>query len=409
MTSFGGQVTMLALPLTAVLLLDATPAQMGVLVALEALPFSLFSLPAGVFIDRMRKRPIMIAGEATIGLTLSTIPLAASLGVLSMTLLYAVAFVLGTAFVVVGNAAQVYLTQIAGRDRLIEANSLFITSESGARLTGPGIAGVAIQALGAPVAILLDCLGFAVSLLFLARMDDRETGAPPATRVRVVREIRDGLQLVLGHPVLRPLTLVSTSWFVVFQGWTALQTLYATRELGLSAGELGLAHMAGGAGALLSAIAARPIARRLGTGLPILIGVACSAAAWLVVAVLPRGGHPLASLAAALFVFDAGTTLYWINYAALRQAVTPDGMLGRMTATMRFFTVAAAPLGALAAGHAAEAFGLRPTFAAMGTIVVAMVAVLYGRTGLRHVPDVALLGGAPVAPRPDATGLVAAE
>ena len=385
-TSFGGQITMLALPLTAVLMLDASPRQMGLLVALEALPFSLFSLHAGVYIDRMRKRPILIAGEVVIGLALLTIPLAAALGWLSMTLLYGVGFVLGSAFVVVGSAAQVYLTQIAGRERLIEANSLFIASESTARLTGPGLAGLLIQWLSAPIAILFDCITFAVSFLCLTRMRDVET-KPEARESGVWREIREGLALVLGDPILRPLTLVATSWFIVFQGWGALQTLYATRELGLTAGELGIAHMIGGAGALLSSVLARRVTRRLGTGVPILIGVACSAFAWFVVALVPRE-HAMAWLGGALFIFDFGTTLYWINYASLRQAVTPDGMLGRMTATMRFFTVAAAPVGALAAGHAAEMVGLRATFVVMSALVVGMAAVLFFRTDLRRVPDV---------------------
>jgi predicted MFS family arabinose efflux permease len=393
-TSFGGQVTMLALPLTAVLLLDATPAQMGWLVAFETLPFSLFSLHAGVLLDRVRKRPILIAGEAVIGLALALIPLAAFTGHLSMPLLYAVGFVLGTAFVVYGSAAQIYLTQLAGRERLIEANSLFIGSESAARLTGPGLAGLLIQWLSAPVAILFDCLSFALSLGIFTRIRHAEA-APPARTAGVGREIAAGLALVWHHPVLRPLTLVSTSWFVVFQGWGALQTLYATRDLGLTAGELGAAHMVGGVGALLASVCARRLTRRLGTGVPILLGVAASAAAWIFVALLSRGAHPLATLSAALFLFDAGTTLYWINYASLRQAVTPDGMLGRMTATMRFFTVAPAPLGALIAGHVAETIGIRATFAGMGAAVMAMAALLYWRTALRHVPDVATMRAGP--------------
>jgi MFS family permease len=393
-TSFGGQITMLALPLTAVILLDATPAQMGLLVACETLPFTLFSLHAGVLIDRMRKRPIMLVGEVVIGGALLMIPASALIDRLSMPLLYCVGFVLGIAFVVVGSASQVYLTQIAGRERLIAANSLFIASESTARLTGPGLAGLLIQWLSAPIAILFDCLTFVTSLLFLTRMRHVEKMPPKKEGARVSHEIREGLALVLGHPILRPLTLVSSSWFIVFQGWGALQTLYATRELGLSAGELGAAHMIGGAGALLSSLMARHITKRLGTGVPILIGVGCSASAWLVVAVIPHTSYALASLGAALFLFDFGTTQYWINYASLRQAVTPDGMLGRMTATMRFFTVAAAPVGALVAGHAAEAFGLRPTFAAMGVLVVGMAALLYFRTELRHVPDVSQLKAA---------------
>ena len=392
-TAFGGQITMLALPLTAITMLDATPRQMGILVALEALPFSLFSLHAGVLIDRVRKLPIMIVCEAIICLALLAIPAAAWLDRLSMPLMYAVGFLLGTVFVVVGSAAQVYLTQIAGRDRLIEANSLFIASESTARLTGPGLAGVLIQWLTAPIAILFDCMSFVVSLLLLSRIRHVETLPAKIGEASMLSDIRAGLALVLKHPILRPLTLVSTSWFVVFQGWLTLQTLYATRELGLSAGELGAAHMVGGAGALLSAFVARHVTRRLGTGVPIMLGVMCSALAWLMLALLPSS-YPFASLSAALFVFDFGVTLYWINYASLRQAVTPDGMLGRMTATMRFFTVAAAPLGALAAGHAAEVFGMRETFAGMSAIVFGLVALLYLRTGLRDVPDVAIIKAA---------------
>lgn len=390
-TSFGGQITMLALPLTAVVMLDATPAQMGTLVGLEALPFSLFSLHAGVLIDRVRKLPIILVCEAVICLALLAVPLAALIDVLSMRLLYVVGFVLGTVFVFVGSAAQVYLTQLAGRERLIEANSLFIGAESTARLTGPGLAGLLIQWLSAPLAIFFDCLTFVASLLLLTRMRHVEPQPVKAEDASVHREIREGLALVLGHPILRPLTLVSTSWFIVFQGWMALQTLYATRDLGLSPGQLDAAHMVGGAGALLSSFLASRITRRLGTGVPILIGVGCSAASWLLLALMPRTGHAFATLGAAMFVFDFGIMLYWINYASLRQAVTPDHLLGRMTATMRFFTVAAAPLGALAAGHAAEAFGLRQTFAGMGVLVIGMVAVLYLRTDLRRVPDVSTI------------------
>jgi MFS family permease len=390
-TSFGGQITMLALPLTAVVMLDATPAQMGWLVGLEALPFSLFSLHAGVLIDRVRKLPIILVCELVICVALLTIPVSALVGRLSMPLLYVVGFVLGTVFVFVGSAAQVYLTQLAGRERLIEANSLFIGAESTARLTGPGFAGLLIQWLSAPLAIFFDCLTFVASLLLLMRIRNDESRPAKAKNPSIHREIREGLALVLGHPILRPLTLVSTSWFVVFQGWVALQTLYATRELGLSPGELGAAHMVGGAGALISSVMAGRITRRLGTGVPILIGVGCSAAAWLLLALVPRNDHAFATLGAAMFVFDFGIMLYWINYASLRQAVTPDAMLGRMTATMRFFTVAAGPLGALAAGHAAEAFGLRQTFAGMGVLVLGMVALLYFRTGLRRIPDVSTI------------------
>lgn len=404
-TSFGGQITLLALPLTAVTMLDATPTQMGFLVALEALPFSLLSLHAGVLVDRMRRLPIILVCEATICLTLLVVPLAATLGLLSMPLLYVTGFVLGVTFVFVGSAAQVYLTQIAGRDRLVEANSLFIASESTATLTGPGIAGLLIQWVTAPIAIVLDCIGFVFSLLLLGRIRHVETLPARSETPSATREIREGLALVLGHPILRPLTMVSSSWYVIFQGWIALQTLYATRDLGLSAGQLGAAHMAGGAGALLAAFAARHVARRFGAGMSILAGVACPAFAWLLLAFLPPGPHAFAALGVSFFVFDFGVMLYWINYASLRQAVTPDAMLGRMTATMRFFTVAPGPLGAIIAGHAAEEFGVRPTFAAMGLLLIAVVALLYARTSLRDIPDVSAITAAPASRSDGSTAL----
>ena len=385
-TSFGGQITMLALPLTAVTLLDATPSQMGVLVALEAVPFTLFSLHVGVFIDRVKKLPVIMACEAAIGLTLFAVPLAAWLGMLSMTVMYSVGFLLGTAFVVVGTASQVFLTQLAGRDRLIEANSLFVASDSAARLTGPGLAGLLIQWLSAPFAIVADCLGFVASFLFLMRI--RLVEAAPAKRpIAAWQEIREGLALVLGHPILRPLTLASTAWFLLFQGFLALELIFASRELGLSAGQIGAAHMLGGAGALFSAIAARHVTRRFGMGAPILFGIFCSGVAWMLLAAVPRSDHAFLLMGASLFFFDFGVTLYWINYASLRQAVTPDSMLGRMTATMRFFTVAAAPLGAYCAGLAGERFGLRATLFAVGAGVVALSSALYALSSLRRVPD----------------------
>ena len=390
-TSFGGQVTMLALPLTAVTLLDATPAQMGIMVGCETLPFSLFALHAGVLIDRARKLPIILACEIAICAALAAIPLAAVTGHLTMTWIYLVSFVLGIAFVFVGGASQVYLTQLAGRENLIGANSLFLASESTARLTGPGLAGLLIQRLTAPIAILADCATFVISLLLLRRIRHVESTPPLRSNASMTREIREGLALVLSHPILRPLTFVSTSWFIVFQGWITLQTLYATRELGLSAGELGAAHIVGGAGALLSAVFARHATRRFGTGPTILVGVSCSALSWSLLALMPASASALWSMGAALFVFDFGVTLYWIAYASLRQAVTPDHMLGRMTSTMRFFTVAAAPIGAVIAGHAGEVIGVRATLLAMSALVVGMVALLYFATGLKRVPDVSQL------------------
>lgn len=386
-TSFGGQISLLALPLTAVVILNATPRQMGMLAALEAVPFTLFSLPVGVFIDRMRKLPILLGCDALIGLTLLAIPVMDHFGGLTMGVLYGVGFVLGSAFVVVGTAAQVYLTQLAGRSRLIEANSLFTASDSGARLTGPGLAGALIQWLGAPYAVLFDSFGFLLSFSLMTRIGFREERREQEPRLQVFKEIGEGLQLVRTNPILRTLTWCAGVWFLFFQGFLALETLFASRELGLSAGQIGVAHMIGGGGALLSATCARRLTRSLGMGTPILLGMLASGLSWILLAAIPRGAASFVLAGGALFFLDFGATTYWINYSSLRQSVTPDALLGRMTATMRFFTVAGAPLGAYAAGMLGESLGLRATLLATGCGVSVLALVAFFGSRLRHIPD----------------------
>jgi len=386
-SSFGGQITMLALPLTAVVMLDATPTQMGVMAALEALPFALFSLQTGVFIDRLKKLPILIAGDIFIGMVLATIPVMHFLHLLSMHVLYAVGFALGIAFVIVGTAAQVYLTHLAGRDRLIEANSLFTASDSMARLTGPGLAGLLIQLLSAPVAILADCAGFILSFLLLTRI--RSVEEPPVVHRRLAlwSEIKAGLHLVRSHSILRVLSVCAGGWFFLFQGFLTLETLFAARQLGLSAGQIGAAHMLGGGGALLAALIARRVTKKLGMGTPVLLGIGLSGASWMLIASIGRSPHAFQLLGLGLFLFDLGVTTYWINFSSLRQSVTPDAMLGRMTATMRFFTVAPAPFGAYLAGWLGERIGLSSTIALLGacTVLLGLGALLL--TDLKRVPD----------------------
>jgi MFS family permease len=386
-SSFGGQITMLALPLTAVVMLDATPTQMGVMAALEALPFALFSLQAGVFIDRLRKLPILIAGDVFIGCVLAAIPLMHFLHLLTMHVLYAVGFALGIAFVIVGTAAQVYLTHLAGRKRLIEANSLFTASDSLARLTGPGLAGILIQLLSAPLAILADCFGFVLSFVLLLRIRSVEAAPVAQRQFAFWSEIKAGLALVRSHAILRVLSVCAGGWFFLFQGFLTLETLFASRQLGLSAGQIGAAHMLGGGGAMLAAVLASRLTKRLGMGAPVLLGITLSGASWIMIASIGRSPHAFWLLGLGLFLFDLGVTTYWINFSSLRQSVTPDAMLGRMTATMRFFTVAPAPFGAYLAGWLGEHIGLASTIALLGgcTMLLGLGALLL--TDLRRVPD----------------------
>ncbi len=367
MTSFGAQITNLALPLTAALLLRATPLQMGVLVALETLPFALVSLHAGVLLDRVRKLPVVIVSDLSRAIALSMIPLCAWRGVLSIDVLYAVGFFCGVQNVIGGAAYQVLIAQMAGRARLVEANAKITLGETSSALVGPGIAGLLIQALTAPFAIALDALGFFASALMLRSLRVRNDVPAAVVRQSMGAEIREGLALVWHNRTLRSLALLAAAWQVLHQMQMAVLILFATRVLGLSAGAIGLAYMAGGLGCVIAASAAERVSRRFGVGPVIVHGLFLTALGWQGFGLI--GGSPGVAtvlLGACMLLFDFGAVIYAINYLSLRQALTPNHLLGRMTATMRFLTVAAAPLGSLAGGALATAIGLRPTLWVIG-------------------------------------------
>jgi hypothetical protein len=379
-TSFGAQITNLALPLTAALLLNATPMQMGILVALETLPFALFSLHAGVLLDRVRKLPVIIAADVGRGISLLAIPVTAWFGVLSMEILFAVGFLCGMQNVVGGAAYQVLLAQMAGRKRLVEANAKVTLGETSAALIGPGIAGGLIQLLTAPFAIALDAITFFASALILRRIRARNDVARDGGNGGVWQEIGEGLKLVWGNRTLWGLAWLAGTWQFLHHMQIAVLILFATRDLGLSAGAVGLAYVCGGAGCVLASASAERLSARFGVGPVIVHGLILSAFGWQAYGLI--GGPPwLATvlLGMAMLVFDFGAILYGINYLSLRQAITPDRLLGRMTATMRFFTVAVAPLGSLFGGALASVIGLRSTLLAVGLLglVLSAAAVLW--------------------------------
>ncbi|HEY2862458.1 MAG TPA: MFS transporter [Casimicrobiaceae bacterium] len=379
-TSFGAQITNLALPLTAALLLNATPMQMGILVALETLPFALVSLHAGVLLDRVRKLPVIIAADIGRGIALLAIPLAAWFGVLSIEILFAVGFLCGMQNVVGGAAYQVLLAQMAGRKRLVEANAKVTLGETSAALIGPGIAGGLIGALTAPFAIALDAMTFFASALMLRKIKARNDLAREGDHRGVWREIGEGVKLVWGNRTLWGLAWLAGTWQFLHHMQVAVLILFATRDLGLSAGAIGLSYVCGGAGCVLASALAERLSARLGVGPVIVHGLILSAFGWQAYGLI--GGPPwLATLllGLAMLVFDFGAILYGINYLALRQAITPDRLLGRMTATMRFFTVAAAPLGSLVGGALASQIGLRSTLLAVGVLglMLSAAAVLW--------------------------------
>jgi len=379
-TSFGAQITNLALPLTAALLLNATPMQMGILVALETLPFALFSLHAGVLLDRVRKLPVIIAADVGRGIALLAIPVAAWFGLLSMEILFAVGFLCGMQNVVGGAAYQVLLAQMAGRKRLVEANAKVTLGETSAALIGPGIAGGLIHVLTAPFAIALDAMTFFASALMLRRIKAPNDVARDGANGGVWREIGEGLKLVWGNRTLWGLAWLAGIWQFLHHMQVAVLILFATRELGLSAGAIGLAFVFGGAGCVLASASAERLSARFGIGPVIVHGLILSAFGWQAYGLI--GGPPWLAgllLGMAMLVFDFGAILYAINYLSLRQAITPDRLLGRMTATMRFVTVASAPIGSLVGGALASQIGLRSTLLAVGMLglLLSAAAVLW--------------------------------
>jgi MFS family permease len=392
-TAFGAQVTNLALPLTAALMLHATAWQMGVLVALETLPFALVSLHAGVLLDRVRKLPVVIAADVSRGAALLLIPVAAYGGFLSIHILFVVGFFCGIQNVVGGAAYQVLIAQMAGRRRLVEANAKITLGETSSALVGPGFAGLLIHWLTAPFAILFDAMTFFASALMLRRLRVPRDVVEVGARGSMVAEIREGLQLVFRNPTLRSLALVAGLWQVMHHMQIAVLILFATRELGLGAGAVGLVYMAGGVGCVIAASYAERISARLGIGTTIVLGLGLTAIAWQMFGLVH--GRPVVAatlLALAMLVFDFGAVLYGVNYLALRQAITPDRLLGRMTATMRFFTVAGAPLGSLAGGAIASAVGLRATLLVVGGLglVLAIAATAWSPVRMHRALPAAL-------------------
>jgi MFS family permease len=391
-THFGGQITFLALPLTAALLLHATPFQVGMLTALEALPYTLFGLFVGVLVDRSRKLPLIIIADIGRGLALLAVPAAAWFGMLSMPVLYIVGFLAGTGGMVGWAAYQVFMTERVGRENLVQANSKIALSESSAQLIGPGIAGVAIEWLTAPFAIFLDACTFFISAWMLRSIHAGPKDTPkPRGWTSVWREIGEGLRLIWHNRLLRSIAWGLGLWNLLRHMYLAVIILFATRDLALTPGNVGLAWMGGGVGCLAAAFVAKRANKRLGVGAVMLGGIFLTGIAWSALAFTQPGSVlTIPLLAGAIFAYDLGGTLFFINYLSLRQAVTPDHLLGRVISTMIFLTVATAPVGSLLGGALGEIVGLRNTLgvtAISGIVLGLLLMRLSPISGIRVLPQ----------------------
>jgi len=374
-SSFGGQVTLLALPLTAAVLLRASPTQMGLLTAMEIAPFVLFSLPVGVWLDRVRKLPVYVAGEITLAFVVASVPLAWWAGWLSMGWMYVCGFLLGTIATIAGSAAQIVLTQVVARERLVEAHAKNALAMSGAEVAGPGLAGALIKLVGAPLALLVDAVLVLVSAAVL-----RGIVIPEERRARAGahfwHDLRDGVRFVAQHRLLMALAGAVGVWQMCQNAAVVVQILFATRTLGLSEQAVGLSYMGMGLGTIVASLFGHRISRRIGPGPCLVLGFAICGAAWLLLAAAPPNAFGVAAFALMLTLFSTGAVLVMINFLGLRQAVTPPHLLGRMTSTMRWLILIPAGPGALLGGWLGERFGLRSAlaFAGCGALWLAVVA-----------------------------------
>ncbi|GLX07385.1 MFS transporter [Microbispora sp. NBRC 16548] len=377
-SKFGSEVSLVALPLTAALTLHASPFQVGLLTAAEMVAFLLVGLPAGAWVDRMRRRPVLVAADVVRALALLSIPAAAVPGVLGLPQLYAVALVNGLCTVFFDVAHQSYLPSIVGREDLTRGHGTLAANQSLARLAGPGIGGWLVQALTAPIAVVADALSYAGSALLLlgVRADEKPGGRDVRGGGRLWPEIAEGLLFVAGQPVLRRVAAVGALMMLSFGLWSATVPLYLVREVGTSPGTYGMLLSAGAVGGVAGAWLAPRVAARLGTGR------AMYAAAWAATVctaplALTAAGPRLLILPVALAASGVATTVFSVAQGAYRQSICPPHLLGRLSATMRFLMWGPMPLGGLLAGTLGQLAGVRVAFwAACGAYTLAHLPVL---------------------------------
>ncbi len=362
-SNFGSGITSLALPLTAILVLSATPAQMGLLSALGGISVVVFGLLAGVWVDRLRRRPILIIADIGRAVLLGSIPLATLLGVLHLEQVYVVAALTGILSVFFNVADESFLPSLIPQEQLVEANSKLGMSDALAEISGPALAGPLIQLVGAPFAIVFDALSFLPSALSIGLIRTPEPQPLPVKqRQSAWRESIEGLRMIRENALLRALA-ISAALFNFFGNFIGtLYVLYIVREVHAAPLVIGFLVATGGVSALIGTIIARRVIQRIGPGMA--IGGMLSLYG-LTGVLIPLAHDPLGLAVALLFTGqlfgDASVAIYLIAEVSLRQAIIPNAFLGRVNASMQFLTQGLGPGAAILAGIAGSLIGLRLT------------------------------------------------
>lgn len=360
---FGSQTASLAYPLTAILVLQATTLQVGLLQATGTAAGALLGLFAGVVVDRVSRKPLLIWTNLGRALLAFSIPLAAVFGFLRIEQLYLVSFLSGAFSIVSDVAGMAFLPSLLEKEQLVEGNSKFGTTESAAMIAGPSLSGALVQILSAPLVIFIDAFSFLFAAAFIWQIRAPEILIEKEKR-GIWTEIGEGLRFVYGNEILRPLAESIALYFLFRQIVLTLFTLYAVREFRLEPFWLGIIFSALGFGFLCGALTVKPITKKFGVGRTM---IAANFVNIIALALVPlASGAPVllvALFAASHFLHAFAVQINGINLMSLRQSITPNRLQGRMNASFRFVNVAMMMFGALIAGFLGEWIGLRATLA----------------------------------------------
>ena len=384
----GTQLTMLAIPVLAVKVLHADEFEMGLLGTFEFLAFLVIGLPSGAWVDRWRKKRVLMTNDLVRAAALASLPLAWALDVLTLVQMFAVALVMGVCTVFFDVAYQSYLPDIVEPEHIGEGNAKLQASQSVAMIAGPALAGGLIKAIGAPFTIALDALSFLGSAFFVRRIRHVDTPPPREDRRPLVVEVREGLSFVVRNPLLLRITACTSisNFFTSMTG--AMMVIFALNDLGLDPGHLGIAMGIGSVGGLLGALATPRINRLVGEGRTIPL----STLMWLPAGVLmPLAGTvvpPMVALTVSNLVLMFSVVVYNVTQVSFRQRLCPRPLLGRMNASIRFIVWGTMPIGSFVGGLVGEAVGARNVYwiGLVGAAISALPVLLSPLMRMRDLP-----------------------
>lgn len=385
----GSQVTIVALPLVAVLALDASAFQVGLLTAAGYAAWLLVALPAGVLVDRIPRRPVLVAADAGRAVLVGSVPAAAAMGWLTLVQLYAVALLTGVLTVFFDVAEPAYLPALVDRGDYVGANGLLQASRSVAMMGGPGLGGLLVRVAGAPFALVADAVSYVLSAALLAGIRTREKVRERADDP-VLRDLAEGMRAAYGDSLLRALTVAAALANLTFAASEALVVVFLAREVGLPPQQIGLLLTAGGAGGVIGGLVAGGTARRVGAGRTMLLAVVVMVPARLLIP-LTGTGAGVAYFVAGILLTGVGVVVFNVTMASFIQAAAPAHLLGRVTASLRFVSRGMLPLGGVLGGTLGSWLGLRPALWTLA-VVWCLVPLWLLQSPLRRMPDLPRLG-----------------